>query len=180
MKSYDLLTLAHRNLGRRKGRTFLTVLGMIIGTTAIVVMLSLGIGLVESQKKQMAQWGSLNIIRVHQGWSYPGESEEERQRWLTDEAIEEISLIEGVVAVSPAYEVGGEAMLGRKMGYISLIGIDPGTMELFEFDVAHGRLLNEGDKFNVVAGSMVIDNFYDPNQVPGRWEEMPQSDPLSC
>lgn len=178
MKSYDLLTLAQRNLWRRKGRTFLTVLGMIIGTTAIVVMLSLGIGLVESQKKQMAQWGSLNIIRVHQGWSYPGESEEERQRWLTDEAIDEIRSIEGVIAVSPAYEVGGEAMLGRKMGYISLIGIDPGTMELFEFDVAHGRLLNEGDKFNVVAGSMVIDNFYDPNQVPGRWEEMPQSDPL--
>ncbi|NLZ38889.1 MAG: ABC transporter permease [Firmicutes bacterium] len=52
MKSYDLLVLANRNLWRRKGRTILTILGVIIGTTAIVVMLSLGIGLVESQKNK--------------------------------------------------------------------------------------------------------------------------------
>ena len=179
MKSYDLITLANRNLLRRKGRTFLTVLGMIIGTTAIVVMLSLGIGLVESQKKQMEQWGSLNIIRVDQGWSYPGEPEENQQRLLTDEAITEIREIEGVFAVSPAYEVGGEALLGKKSGYFSLIGIDPGMMELLEFDAAHGRLLHADDKFNVVAGSMVINNFFDPNAPPGRWDEQPpQGDPL--
>ena len=104
MKSYDLLSLAYRNLWRRKGRTILTVLGVVIGTTAIVVMLSLGIGLVDSQKKQMEQWGSLNMIRVHQSYSFPGEPGEEQQRLLTDEAIEEIKAIEGVVAVSPAYE----------------------------------------------------------------------------
>lgn len=178
MKSYDLLTLANRNLWRRKGRTLLTVLGVVIGTTAIVVMMSLGIGLVESQKKQMEQWGSLNIIRVQQAWSYPGEPEENQQRKLTDEAVIEIREIEGVLAVSPAYEIGGEAMLGKKSGYISLIGIDPGMMELLEFDVSHGRLLHAGDKFNVVAGSMVINNFHDPSMLPGRWDEPPQGDPL--
>lgn len=178
MKSYDLLTLANRNLWRRKGRTLLTVLGVLIGTTAIVVMMSLGIGLVESQKKQWEQWGSLNIVRVHQGWSFPGESGEERQRRLTDEAIAEIREIEGVLAVSPAYEIGGEAKLGKKTGYFQLIGIDPGMMELLEFDLSHGRLLQADDKFNVVAGSMVINNFFDPSMPPLHWEEPPQGDPL--
>ena len=58
-------------------------------------MLSLCIGLVDSQK-QMEQWGSLNMIRVHQSYSFPGEPGEEQQRLLTDEAIEEIKAIEGV------------------------------------------------------------------------------------
>ena len=178
MKSYDLLSLAYRNLWRRKGRTILTVLGVVIGTTAIVVMLSLGIGLVDSQKKQMEQWGSLNMIRVHQSYSFPGEPGEEQQRLLTDEAIEEIKAIEGVVAVSPAYEVSGEAKLGKKVGYIQLVGIDPAMMEMLEFKAAHGRLLTAGDKFNVVAGSWVINNLWDPNDTLDRWEEPPQGDPL--
>jgi putative ABC transport system permease protein len=182
MKSYDLLTLANRNLWRRKGRTFLTVLGVVIGTTAIVVMLSLGIGLVESQKKQMAQWGSLNIIRVEQAWTFPGDPNEGQQRKLTDEAILEIRQIEGVMAVSPAYDVGGEAKLGKKVGYFSLIGIDPSTMESLEFNVSHGRLLDGNDKFNVVAGAMVINNFWDPNQRHDHWkdpwQEGSQGDPL--
>jgi len=182
MKSYDLFTLANRNLWRRKGRTVLTVLGVLIGTTAIVVMMSLGIGLVESQKKQMAQWGSLNIIRVSQSWYYPGDPDTDKQRKLNDEAIAEIRGIPGVETVSPAYDVGGEAKLGRKTGYISLIGIETGAMDLLEFDIAHGRLLNQDDRFNVVAGAMVIHSFWDPRQRheprkdfrPGE----PQADPL--
>ena len=45
MKFPDLLIMSMNNLRRRKLRTVLTVLGVIIGTAAIVVMVSLGIGL---------------------------------------------------------------------------------------------------------------------------------------
>ena len=45
MKFRDLLTLALRNLFRRKTRTVLTVLGVIIGTSSILVMMSLGLGM---------------------------------------------------------------------------------------------------------------------------------------
>ncbi len=179
MKNYDLLLLANKNLWRRKGRTVLTVLGVIIGTASIVVMLSLGIGLVESQKKQMSQWGSLNIIRVQQSWDFPGQ-EDGQQKRLTDEAIAEIREIEGVTAVSPAIEVGGEASFGKKMGHIMLVGLEPALMEQLEFSVSHGRLLNQDDRFNVVAGSQVINNFWDPRQRsnPWNWEEPPQGDSL--
>ena len=43
MKFPDLLIMSMNNLRRRKLRTVLTVLGVIIGTAAIVVMVSLGI-----------------------------------------------------------------------------------------------------------------------------------------
>ena len=51
MNKLDLLKLARQNLWRRKVRTILTVLGVLIGTTSIVVMLSLGIGLMENERK---------------------------------------------------------------------------------------------------------------------------------
>ena len=44
MKISDILGMSLTNLWRRKMRTLLTVLGVIIGTASIVVMLSLGIG----------------------------------------------------------------------------------------------------------------------------------------
>ena len=64
MKLSDILFMAVRNLWRRKLRTFLTILGVIIGTASIVVMVSLGIGMDESFKQQLERMGSLNIITV--------------------------------------------------------------------------------------------------------------------
>ena len=64
MNSLDLIGMAFKNLWRRKVRTILTVLGVIVGTASIVVMLSLGIGMNESFKNQVSMMGSLNVIRV--------------------------------------------------------------------------------------------------------------------
>ena len=52
MRFSDLLTMSVNNLFRRKLRTFLTVLGVVIGTASIVVMVSIGIGLKEFTIKQ--------------------------------------------------------------------------------------------------------------------------------
>ena len=43
MKISDLLRLSTDNLRRRKGRTALTVIGVVVGTFSIIVMISLGI-----------------------------------------------------------------------------------------------------------------------------------------
>ena len=57
--------VAVRNLWKRKLRTFLTILGVVIGTTSIVVMISIGIGMNESFEKQVEEWGSLQVIDVY-------------------------------------------------------------------------------------------------------------------
>lgn len=51
MKFTDLLVMSLKNLSRRKLRTALTVLGVVIGTASIVVMVSLGIGLSELNRE---------------------------------------------------------------------------------------------------------------------------------
>ena len=42
MKISDQVALAAKNLSRRKGRTALTVIGVVVGTCAVIVMISLG------------------------------------------------------------------------------------------------------------------------------------------
>ena len=65
MNPFDIFYMGLRNLWRRKVRTFLTVLGVVIGTASIVVMVSIGIGMDENFKQQLEQMGSLNIIEVN-------------------------------------------------------------------------------------------------------------------
>ena len=65
MSISDVIKMALRNLWKRKLRTFLTILGVIIGTASIVVMVSIGIGMNESFQKQVEEWGSLQVINVY-------------------------------------------------------------------------------------------------------------------
>ena len=65
MRYLDLLRMSASNLLRRKLRTALTVLGVIIGTASIVVMVSLGLGLRKSSLDQIEEYGGLTTINVN-------------------------------------------------------------------------------------------------------------------
>lgn len=162
MRKRDIVLMAHSNLWRRKARTILTCLGVLIGTASIIVMLSLGIGLKLTMEQDMARWGSLNIIRIYPGmqYDYEGNPSGEARR-LNDETVGELKSIPGVVTVSPAYEVNGEARLGRKKGWLSIVGMELDTLEDLEFTVSDGRLPSAEERFTIVAGSQVINNFWD-------------------
>ena len=64
MSFFDIMQMCIRNLYRRKGRTALTVSGVIIGCCAIVIMVSLGIGMKQAQDQMLAQMGNLTRITV--------------------------------------------------------------------------------------------------------------------
>ena len=61
MRWIDLLRMSSNSLKRRKLRTFLTVLGVVIGTASIVVMISLGLGLQESMYQEIEQSGGVQV-----------------------------------------------------------------------------------------------------------------------
>ena len=66
-----------KNLSRRKLRTSLTILGVVIGTFSIVVMMSLGIAMSEGFEEQIMQMGSLTTITVNKYYhAETGDSEE--------------------------------------------------------------------------------------------------------
>ena len=59
MRILDLLRMSSANLWKRKVRTLLTILGVVIGTASIVVMVSLGLGLNKATMEDIEQYGGL-------------------------------------------------------------------------------------------------------------------------
>ncbi len=72
MRFIDLLQMSLANLFKRKVRTILTVLGVVIGVASIVVMVSLGLGLNKATMEDLENYASLTAITVQQPWDMEG------------------------------------------------------------------------------------------------------------
>ena len=163
MNSLDLVSMSFRNLMRRKTRAILTVLGVVIGTASIVVMLSLGLAMEKTMKEQLSSMGSLNVIQVYNSYGYGGPQQQQTQPARLDEdAVAAFKSIPGVQAVMAEKHSYMKVVSGRMVGGISIVGIDPGVMEDFDFKAEDGRLLLDSDKNAIVFGKMVAFNFRNP------------------
>lgn len=174
MRSIDLVSMGFKNLWRRKLRTFLTILGVIIGTASIVIMVSLGFGMTEGFKEQVSQMGNLHVITVNPSFDYYGDSPSPSSRSgespnLDDQAVANFSAIQGVQAVTPIMQTYMKMVSGRYVTYLPVKGILPETMEAFDFKVTEGRLLNSDDTLNLVFGSYIPHEFYNPKETGRRY-----------
>ena len=174
MNSRDLIAMGLRNLWRRKARTFLTVLGVIIGTASIIVMLSLGIGMQETFMKNLEDMGSISVIDVYPKWDRYSDDEEDsgpqKKIALDDKAVEQIRQIDDVIGVMPFMNVYVDILAGRYEAGISINGVDVDQMDKFDFMVEQGRLPTKFGKNEIVFGREVSQQFYDPKSRSRRWE----------
>ena len=160
MKFRDLLSMSVNSLRRRKLRTFLTVLGVIIGTASIVVMVSLGIGLNQLTMEQIASYGSLTEITVRSDAMWGGNNEEE-PNYMTDESMEQIRRLDHVVSASPLLNVYVMMKQGAYEANINIIGVTPEYMA--KIPLKEGTYPQTGsDELQMVVGNMVARQFYNP------------------
>lgn len=180
MSNIDIISMAIRNLFKRKLRTFLTILGVIVGTGAIVIMISLGIAMNESFNTQLDQMGDLSLITVYDP-SYWGGSSSTKDVELNKATCEEFKKIKGVKAVTPIAQAGFNFVSGKYEAYINVRGIDAAVMPELTFKLLDGRLLDEGDNesFNFVFGYDTAFDFMKPgprNYYRYNGEEEPEPD----
>ena len=136
MGLFDLLALIFDNLGRRKARVALTAIGVIIGTAAVVVLVSLAIGLQRNANEQLAGIGDLTQIQVMPNYGeYPGgpgpvvvqagEGTPTNQQFITDQSLDDLAALPGVTAVIPRdyLQTGGMITFNRLETYAGLIGV---------------------------------------------------------
>lgn len=138
MSFRDLIRLVVANLNRMRGRVVMTMMGVVIGTAAIVILISLASGLQESTVGNFEQFGSLNQITIVTRSQFGGESSEDEA--LTPKVLEELAQIDGVVAVTPQERFSGQGTLklNRLSGSASLYGIDPNVLDNMGFQYAEG------------------------------------------
>ncbi len=175
MKFLDLLTMSVNNLRRRKLRTGLTVLGVIIGTASIVVMISLGIGLQELTVERYESYGSLTAIQVYNYGNSGSDASEDS--FMTDKTLEQFARLPHVKSVTPMLRVGVTAKKGAYEGYVNLLGVSRKYME--DIPLGRGKLPDRGEsRLQIIMGNRVAQNFYNARTGKGFCEtgEYPEID----
>lgn len=171
MKFSDLLHMSSSNLLRRKLRTALTVLGVVIGTASIVVMISLGLGLQRSSLKQIEQYGGLTTISVNTwGNTSSLDSSQETLR-IDDAAVEKISNIPHVEFASPILEVSVIAKQGAYEGNLQIRGVTQEAMHKMDLKVGQGSLPESGSPLSFFYGNQIITDFYNAKTNIYYWEQ---------
>ena len=150
MRFSDIAHTCAQNLLRRKSRTILTVLGVIVGCCSIVLMISIGQGISEQNEQMLKSMGNLNDITVTAaggsgaydssgvGMSSLSSSDmtsSDQQAKLDDAAVQTFRGISGVAAVMPQRSAQSTVDLTAGAGsryvaqYASVMGTDMTQLE---------------------------------------------------
>lgn len=169
MRISDLVKMGLRNLSRRKARTALTVIGVVIGTISIIVMVSIGIGMNKSFTESVLENGGMTIINVSK-WAGV---EDENGNWqskdqqLNDELVEQLRQIEHVNAVSPVLYPSIAMKCGKYEGWASFNVMDVSTLESFGYaPLEDGTYPSKEDKTFYIGPEAIRDFQYYAGRSP--------------
>ncbi len=167
MATRDLLRLVWSNLRRMKARVAMTAIGVVIGTAAVIVLISLAAGLQRSVTEGLGSIGELTTITVYaptfiRSFGGPPSSGTGEEAVLNDRTLAEFADLPGVVAVTPWEPLmgGGMLRLNRLAGSAQVVGIDPTQVERLDFPLASGT--GRLGRWQVLVGGRVTENFFDP------------------
>ncbi len=161
MRFSDIISMSAANLWKRKVRTILTVLGVVVGTASIVVMLSLGIGLQSAMIGQIQSEGSMTDIQVY-NW---GSGNSNGLQQLTDDKVKEFEQLDHVKTVSPMLSVSANMTQGKYQSWIQIYGVPQEYMA--QIPLAEGGRIPtaNSNKLELLVGNSVPSNFYNPSDM---------------
>lgn len=154
----ELLQLAVSNLGRARARLIMTAGGVVVGTSAVILLIALTFGLQRAAETSIGNDSALTQIDVYEMWGETGSISPK----LNDETIRKLWEIPGVKLVIPrVYLQSSELRAGDYFGYGSIAGIDPRLLPYMGLTVQRCEL--SFDSGLAIVGSAIGQNFYDPN-----------------
>jgi putative ABC transport system permease protein len=158
--------IALRALGRNKLRSFLTMLGIIIGVGAVIAMVAIGEGAKATIRSQIASLGT-NVLIILPGTLTQGgvRTGTGGVNTLTDGDVKAIMAeIPSVAFASPALRRGEQIVAGNLNWGTLVQGVAPEIQQIRDWPVAEGRFLHdgdiEGDAKVAVLGQTVVRNLF--------------------
>ncbi|MBR6014771.1 MAG: ABC transporter permease, partial [Firmicutes bacterium] len=162
MNVRDLIGLCVKNLLRRRTRSILAIIGVVVGTCAVVLMLSVGFGLTASYQAQIESYGNLHMINMYNYGGGGGMGSQSQKGVINDKTLAEIEKIEGVTAAAPIVSMDMTFGADKYVMSVQVKGIDPTVLEKFKYKLQDGRMLSASDKDVVLFGAWVPEWFYNP------------------
>ncbi len=164
MRIIDLIKMGLRNLFRRKARTILTIVGVVIGTVSIVVMISVGIGMNKSFEASVLENGSMTIINV-QADNYEWNENDDvnvTKQTLNKEVVEQLKKLDHVKCVTPYFYASAQFYSGKYQSWANLVVMDMSCYEDFGFPALEDGTYptKETAKDALFFGSESVRDFY--------------------
>jgi putative ABC transport system permease protein len=168
-----IIRIAFRALARNKTRAALTMLGIIIGVSAVIVMVSIGQGAQATVQAQIESMGT-NLLFVSAGAQNVGGvrsgTGDAGTNTLTVEDLEAIRReVPSVSMVSPVVNARAQFVAGNQNWSTSLQGVAEQFPEIRKWAVASGDFFTDADVRSaarvVVLGQTIADNLF-PGQDP--------------
>ncbi|MCI0398730.1 MAG: ABC transporter permease [Chloroflexi bacterium] len=161
MNLRENVRIAWHSLAANKLRAALTMLGIMIGVAAVITLLSIGDGVNRYVADQFIGLGT-NLVFV-----FPNDDPSQTESSLTindAEALADVTLVPGAVAVAPVYFRGADLQYGGRLYRTTLRASTPELGPLRGYEAARGRFLNDSD-YNgrsrvVVLGPEVVKSLF--------------------
>lgn len=167
MSILGIIRIAFKSLLRNKTRTFLTMLGIIIGVAAVITMLAIGKGAQKIVEDQVSSMGT-NVIMVTTNFSQSASNVRQAAgsgNLLEVEDVEAIrDQLKGVLYASPVYNTWGQLKFEGNNWRTGIMGVDVDYFFIRDMKVSQGELFHASDVENgskvCVIGKTVADNLF--------------------
>lgn len=183
MKISDLIKMGLGNLWRRKMRTALTVLGVVVGSVSVVLMMSIALGTEQATINMMESIGNIRVVDIQGQYGddeiyYMDEKdnviarrEDSSSPKLNDDALEQISKLSHVTEVVPFYSRSIVLNDGKYSCFLNINGCDLTKMKALGLELGRGSFPEKGEKA-IIGFPDMGRSFYDPKSRPNPNEEI--------
>ena len=143
---FAMLGEAWRAMGANRLRTMLTMLGMVIGVGAVVLMMAIGQGAQYAIKQSIAAMGSnLFVLLAGHTQTSGARSGSGGAHTLTVGDADAIAELPGVQAVAPIHPGSAQIVYGPNNWNTSIIGTTPSYLEARSWPVISGSAFSDSD-----------------------------------
>ncbi len=141
---YETLKLAVQAIRRNALRSFLTLLGIVIGVSAVIAMVTVGKGTTAKVAADMAKLGS-NLLFIRPGQFGPGRASSTAKPFNARDLAELRSQLRGVRAVAPMAQESVVVIYGSESRTVGVIGTDNSYLDCQDWNLASGRQFIDGE-----------------------------------
>ena len=141
MTFYDIMHESWLSISGNKMRSFLTVLGIVIGIMAVVVMVAVGETVQQSITDQFSSLGT-NTIMIRAGAAQSAGVRTGNRMTLTMDDVKYLSQLPDVAAATPMENSGAQAVYGNKNWSTSMVGVYPGYATVQNIEMEYGTFLD--------------------------------------
>src|SRR3989344_3978319 len=159
----QIIQIIIKNLTHRKLRTYLTILVIIIGVTALISLMTLGQGLEDGLTKQFDKFGIRRIFiasKTTESFGPPSGI-----GTITKDDVKTLEKLPFLEFVQPMYRDSAEIDYNHKKEVMRIFGLDTENVRQFLEEVGReleeGRYLEEGDSHIAIIGYELAKNYFD-------------------